>query len=185
MADEVKLEANEHVLIGIDPGEKVNGVAVLLVTEGPSSTAKLVMGFRPDTDMLAGLLEKWSVVKPHICMEEFLLFPDDMKRANSTQQLNKTKAQRWNRMKTSQSIGIITHYVRKCQLPLHQCRSVDHKSAVTHTFLQKAGLWGEYNYKDGGHIRDATSVAVYFWRIKGIFNNGQRVITDTDLAFLT
>ena len=186
MSVTLQLADNQHLLVGIDPGEVYNGVGVLICTEGPKGFEKLLMGFRPETDALADIIERWSVVgqRLHICMEDFILYPDDMRRKNSTEASNKTRAQRWNKMKTTRSIGIIEHYVRKLKLPFHVCRAADHKGTVTEAYMRAAGLWGEYNYKDGGHIRDATSIADYQFRIRGILNGNKRVITPTDLKLL-
>lgn len=161
--------------MGIDPGEVYCGIAILEVPEGPTGDAELLVGMRPSIDTVVDWIEKLSPKGVHICMEEFLLYPN----------MKNLQAHRFSRMKTSKAIGIIEFHAKKFNVPMHQCRAVDHKVKVRDTtYLQRAGLFGEYQPTDAPHIRDATSIAVYFWMIEGIFNNGQRVLSDTDKKLL-
>lgn len=183
---DIVIEPNRRFLLGIDPGEKQNGVGLISVPEGQGGAPKLLMGFRPYTDDLADILEKWqaSGVQFEICIEQFKLYPDSMRQKNSTAASNRSKGQQWSEMKTSKSIGVLEFIIRRHKIPVHTCMATAHKGSITQTYMKRAGMWGNYVLRDATHIRDATSVALYFWRILGIFNNNQRVIDDFDMQYL-
>jgi len=166
------VDSNERIILGIDPGEILNGLAIFKAT---SSICTLVAGRRPPTDKLGELIERIADKDPIICYELYRVY-------NS-----KLSAHRFSRVRTIESIGMLEYLIKRYGLKSYKSMAVNHKlktSPVTKDFMLAEGYWGQYPTKDADHIRDATRVGLYWWKHQGILNNGKYVVTDWDRQVL-
>lgn len=157
-----------RIILGIDSGERKNGLGILSAT---SNTCKLIAGLRPTTERLGEIIEKLAPRRPIICYELYRVY-------NS-----KLSAHRFSRVQTIESIGMLEYLIKKYKLESHTAMAVNHKtntSPITKAYMQAEGFWGIYAADEAEHIRDATRVGLYQWKIQGILNGGKRVITDYD-----
>jgi len=160
--------ADSRIIIAVDPGERRNGLAIFYATR---NTCELKLGLRPTTERLGEIIEQLASKRPIICYELYRVY-------NS-----KLSAHRFSRVQTIESIGMLEYLIKKYRLECHKSMAVNHKtntSPITKGYMQSEGYWGRYAADEAEHIRDATRVGLYWWKIQGILNDGKRVITDYD-----
>jgi hypothetical protein len=164
-----------QLILGIDPGELLNGAAIIDANVGPRATASLLWGSRISTDKLGELIEKLAPKNAIVCYELYRVFA------------HKLEAHKFSRVQTIESIGVIEYLVKKYNLKCYSAMSANHKpssSPITTKYMKLANMWGNYPEPHAGHIRDAIRVALYQWKIKGILNNGKLVVTAEDREIL-
>lgn len=130
-------------IIGLDIGDKYNGVAVIQADTGELQTIEIASPER--------LVVNMEQLKPKdialVGMEEFLLYPWA------------AQAQAWKTFENIEKIGICKYLLEQKKIPYIMVKAVESKKVYSKERLLRLGYVISHDAHD--HQRDALSVALY------------------------